>query len=743
MTSTVPKRPRTIASGTAITMPGGGDVQLFATPPKPCVTIVVHGVNDLAGSYERIERGLCQGLNERLDMGKEIPTRKGVRNPGYLEPSGYSLPGDDDGQATNPDAMYYRRKFSATRDGGPTRSVVIPFYWGFREEEEHIKKNHAHGEWMDRNNNRLDKAGTVEGGQFANATSNLPDMWGEGFNGYPFGIMPLNRMGGTLTHPLFPTTGRRYMVLAALRLAMLMKIIRQRYPNDTINVVGHSQGTLLALLAHAFLKDEGERPADSLVMLHSPYSLYQPNNDKAQKWLGQQTTEARIATLSGILKFIAETPNPIPALPSLALKKRSDYGAIGSSGWTGAEGCETKIDGEKILFNERDNRGSTYLYFTPQDQTVGLGNVQGIGWQGVGDKVDGHIVHKALPPSFHQRIFTLRKRAGENEKIGFHAPPYVYPLLLEGEKTWEDTGLGFWDRVGRAELEQGRPAQKFNFDGGNIWTDTRAELGQGISVTLTAPVLPVPIEADFSTDGTITAPGASSTSGVYQIKDKLDPIDASIAVSNGGWKAGDKLIRQRMDPRVAHRYGTDVQGLTKAYNEGRETPQHARVFHSMTLLNGQVEITREESPYEARLRLQGEGSKEALSFHSSIPNNPEHSRKVLAYDIAIGAGDSVDEVTFYAYLCRVADWRLDWEREDTVITGQEDNEQLYPDEDVMEFYLLEESKNRELIDATVAYRSSGKLPDIVGRTPMPSLVATQTWGGRKLGKPIRFGGEPV
>ncbi|WP_148059798.1 hypothetical protein, partial [Pseudomonas protegens] len=58
-------RMRTICTGEAITLPGGGDVHLIAPPPKPCVTIVVHGVNDLAGCYERIERGLCEGLNER------------------------------------------------------------------------------------------------------------------------------------------------------------------------------------------------------------------------------------------------------------------------------------------------------------------------------------------------------------------------------------------------------------------------------------------------------------------------------------------------------------------------------------------------------------------------------------------------------------------------------------------------------------------------------------------------------
>ena len=93
-----------------------------------------------------------------------------------------------------------------------------------------------------------------EGGQFVNATTNLPDMWGQGFNGKLFGFISLDWFGGTMTHPLFSAAGRKYMVLAAMRLAMLIKIIRKRYPDDTINVVGHSQGTLLTLLAHAFLR---------------------------------------------------------------------------------------------------------------------------------------------------------------------------------------------------------------------------------------------------------------------------------------------------------------------------------------------------------------------------------------------------------------------------------------------------------------------------------------------------------
>ncbi|KAF1068069.1 MAG: hypothetical protein GAK45_01478 [Pseudomonas citronellolis] len=709
-------RVRTICSAEAVTLPKGGDVQLIPPPPKPCVTIVVHGVNDLAGCYERLERGICQGLNERLDMPANLPN--GQSNPGYLTPASYSLPADDQGKAQDPDAVYYRRRFSAASDGKSVRSVIVPFYWGFREEEAYINKTESHGEWLDRNGNRLDKSGTKEGGQFANATTNLPDMWGEGFNGRLFGFISLDLFGGTLTHPLFSAAGRKYMVLAAQRLAMLIKIIRKRYPNDTINVVGHSQGTLLTLLAHAFLKDEGVAAADGVLMLNSPYSLLEPFNERLQGFNRQQTSKARLATLKGILDFICGAPNPVPALSGVALKNCQGYGAIGGPDWTGTQGSQTRIRGETVRFDERDNRGSAYLYFTPQDQTVGLANVQGIGWQGIGEQVNNLPARTALPQRFHQRIFTVRKRNGEKEKIGQHTPPYVYPLLLKGEKTWEDSALGLKDRFGRA-----------NFTNGD-------------SVLLTAPLLPVPAEAHFDNLGHVTAPGEFSQSGLYQVLDTLDPIDAAIGVSNGGWQENStkNAVAQQFDSAIAFKYGHDARSVERALNEGKEAAQQTHVFSARGLDNGMVLVTRSETPYEARLRLQTEEAhQEPNSFHSAIPNNPEHSRQVLAYDLAIGAGDSVDDGVFYQYLCRVADWRLDWKAPRGGANDQIASEADLPDDEVMALYIAEAAGNRGLIDATVAYRKSGEFPQMVG-SALPSLVATHTIEDRNNDKPVRFGG---
>ncbi|APC19548.1 hypothetical protein BLL42_27920 (plasmid) [Pseudomonas frederiksbergensis] len=708
-------QPKKICSSQSITMPSGGDIHLIPPPPKPCVTILVHGVNDLAGCYARIEQGLCEGLNERLDMPRTFPN--GANNPGYLLPASYTAPADDDGEAKNPDAVYFRRKAGASSNGCQPRSVVVPFYWGFREEEAFIQKTEAHGQWLDRNGNRLDKAGTKEGGMFANATTNLPDMWGDGFNGMLFGFISMDLLGGSPSHPLLTSPNRRYMVLAAMRLAMLIKIIRKRYPNDTINVVGHSQGTMVTLLAHAYLKEDGVSPVDAFVMLNSPYSLFQPSLEKGQDWLGQQTTGARIATLKGILQFIANSPNRVPALSSVALKNCQGYGAISGPGWTGNASSVTAIKGQQVTFEERDNRGCTYLYFTPQDQVVGLRNVQGIGWQGIGETVDKHAARTELPLRFYQRIFTLRKRNGQKEKIGLHVPPYVYPLQLSGEQTWEDTGMNWF----------GRGVKNASFD-----------VNQG--VMLTAPLLPVPAEASFSNIAPPVEPGEDSKSGVYIVNEPLDPIDASIAMSRGGWKGDDpKQVRvDILDAQNTLKYGRTNLDVENALNEGKETAQKTHVFSVRTLDDGTVRITRGETPYEARLRHQGTDFQEPMSFHSGIPNNPEHSRQVLAYDVAVGAGESVDDPAFYAYLCRVADWRLDWKRTDGDITGQDEDDFERPDEEVEQLYLQDE--HRALIDSTVGYRKSGALPDVV-MSPLPSLVATQTFGGQKLGKPIRFGGE--
>ncbi|MDC4404583.1 alpha/beta fold hydrolase, partial [Acinetobacter baumannii] len=54
---------------------------------------------------------------------------------------------------------------------------------------------------------------------------------------------------------------------AAGRLAKLIKTIRNQHPEDTVTVLSHSQGTMIALAAAAI-----EAP-DALFVMNSPYAL--------------------------------------------------------------------------------------------------------------------------------------------------------------------------------------------------------------------------------------------------------------------------------------------------------------------------------------------------------------------------------------------------------------------------------------------------------------------------------------
>ncbi|HCE7024979.1 TPA: T6SS effector phospholipase Tle3 domain-containing protein [Pseudomonas aeruginosa] len=753
----------------ALVAPNATDAYVQKQQPKPCIVILIHGVNDLAGVYDTLETGICTGLNERLD---HLLTKRGERSPAALNPARYTSPKDDDGQAPNPDAVYYRRLATKGKYGGHSRSVVIPFYWGFREEEGRIQKQTTHGEWLDRFGNRLDKAGTKEGGAFANATTTLPDMFGRGFSGKVAGL-PANALFGSPDHPLFPAPSRLYMVLAAQRLAMLVKIIRAyQHPDgrsgtdDTINVVGHSQGNLITLLANAMLHDEGLRPIDGFVLMSPPYSLEETFFERRELGKAQQTTPARVKTLSNIIGFIGAHAHQTPSLADMA--DASKDSCIGGLRWSGQQ-CETSIDGDKVSFSERDNRGSVFLYFSPQDQTVGMANVQGIGWQGVGENASYKIFDPnasatsphspayqtradeggyrkisvpALPElgkRFFQRVFTMREREGQGEKVG-KPPTYAYKLVGHGalgigERTWEGTELG----TGRKIV-------------------ANADFSAGQTVTIQAPALPVPFIPDFVADGTTL--GKTGSRGIKPVWTATDPIDASISITNGGIDAhSTRVITLPTDRlrgpelrRALEEKAPDLNDLSRnPYLAPRNSQWAAdwhRVAHVKPLGGGRYDAIFEESPNEARRRMMDApaGSNEPVSFHSAIPMSARHSRRGVAYDLAIGQACSIDDEVFYAYLCRVADWRLAWEKRDETWRTQGATPGDEPDETVMQCYEAELEGNKELIAATSLYRSDkipppggplqggGFLPKMTIDADYPNLVVWQRLEDRDQGR---------
>jgi len=168
-------------------------------------------------------------------------------------------------------------------------------------------------------------------------------------------------------------------------------------------------------------------------------------------------------------------------------------------------------------------------------------------------------------------------------------------------------------------------------------------------------------------------------------------------------------------------------------------------------------VTYQESPNEARRRRMDADVEEQspISFHSSIPANAMHSQRALAYDLAIGQARSIDDEPFYAYLCRVADWRMAWvEFDDSPNAGNKNSEPL-PDEAMQRYYKNEKAENRNLINATDLYRSKkisgygkdgtlltrggGNLPELIQRMTLPTLVSSQTRARRNAGRRTKIG----
>ena len=655
--------------------------------PLPGFVIIVHGVNDLGETYHAQETGICAGLNTRLDRTD-------------IKPAAYKLPPDrDDTSAAakaelhtvrdDADLVYYRRQ--PEPDGW---SPVIPFYWGYRAEKAEKGK---HGQFVDPDGNRVDINGAKEGGPFANATSNVVDMWADGFNKMILGFLSLNWVAGKPTHPLLHAAERRYMILGAQRLAAMIQMIRDRNPHAVINIVAHSQGCLLSLVAHAILKKKNIKPVDCLVMNNPPYSLEEPFIEQISQTHGhQQTTEARVTTLKNVLEFMTKSPQATPALATILDPKKN-------SGFTGLR--------ETANYADRDNRGRVFLYFCPEDLTVGLASMQGIGWQGVPDDKDGQPMLPNLGTRFHQRIWTMRERKGTTYKVGEGSRHVV---LEKGETFWAFAK----DHSLRSELKEG----------------TTRTLASGVD-------LPAPYMHNLK---------HGETKGHTGFLD-VGPIDAAIAVTNKGEEktvdptTGDTkgLSREDLDDwrpisdEAMLSYG-DLKELEGKLNAGKAKDDQVEVTSAHRISGGKLHVNYKESDKAAQIRWQTQ-EVDLNSYHSGIVANPDHSQHVTAWDLAIGparicAAKSkaktyeawVHETrNFVVYLCAVADWRM---VPDDLTAARK--------KPALKEFFAEDAAHQELLDATALYYWKGHLPKALPKPEELPLLARQTVRDRSLGRPV-------
>jgi hypothetical protein len=172
-------------------------------------------------------------------------------------------------------------------------------------------------------------------------------------------------------HKLKKAGPRWYMLLAAKRLAMPIKIIRSNRScqHVAINVLCHSQGSKVALAAHAMPAEEGGHySADTRILQDSPYSFEETTAEFYDGTPGnaQQTTQSRIKTLSNIVRYVGEEQSFSPSLDELTFPAPTGKGVTGPH-WQPGKSAKQWVSGKEHAFTERDNRGKVVLYFCPPD----------------------------------------------------------------------------------------------------------------------------------------------------------------------------------------------------------------------------------------------------------------------------------------------------------------------------------------------------------------------------------------
>ncbi|AYB53384.2 DUF3274 domain-containing protein [Ralstonia solanacearum] len=641
----------------------------------PGIVIFIHGVNDPGAVYETVETGLNQGLNERLSRSDLNKGEYGARYKAVKKmPRGrQSL--QDAKILYDPDMHLYRRGEVA----GVTRSGFIPFYWGYRAASDEIAKvNDAgivkstvadangnlmtRGQYQDKKGNRLDAHFAKAGGFFANATNNIPDMYGAGFHAGPDArVISEHAWAGNYTYP-GDAPDRRYFVLAAHRLANLISTIREIKPtaaaeshglnpkHETITVLGHSQGTIITLLAQAILVQQGKRCIDCFILVDTPYSLYDTDGCS-------QTAHAKLKTLVDIVNEVTKAPYTIPELAEL-LVGHEKYGGRTGSGWTPKQGKRRDKSGKNwITFDERDNRGKVYLYFCPEDTVVGLKDMRGIGTFGVPDTVPGDVTDKNKKPAampamdalkgkrFFQRMWTRMERDrngdGRPDRVLVGTAPAHVPVRMQDERLTPGPERGR-SMMGSAAAKTKNALLQANF----ARNDMRFINGE----ELKPPCDPELYGGEVVRGG--PRPAHADVAG------EVTPDDVSQNLALGNQYASFQWIK------VASGFGfADVEKYKREFNE-KVTDDINSQAHNWRSSNdprtSYYLIEREETPNEARARMASDpAAREESNYHSAVLAHTENHRWVTAMDVAVGQALTMDDPVWRDLLIRMADWKLD------------------------------------------------------------------------------------
>lgn len=389
----------------------------------PGLIIFIHGVNSEGEWYDSAEQNLCFGLNTRLNLPKNM----------HLSPNIYTTIDEYSGKSSV-------RKIS---QNGLGRSPVIRFYWGYSaepgtEDDYQIPlRNLASEDYHDlKKYQKLSQAEIAAkgpfywgGGPFQNGCNQLVSLWSDqGFNKWlkqlpvPFSVQMVNT---ELDRLLTRAPARKYYSHAAKRLADLIDTIRDKYPNDTVTLISHSQGTMVAMAATLMAK----KAPDALFLMNSPYAMEHKTMDRFSYPFDECiSSAARQKTLANIVEKVARQAGHLSEADCNRLAVGVD---ADKRSWKPGGMADNGIA-------ERDNHGRTWIYCNAHDRVMGMNALLSIGWQGLPNDKNGNPpkLLETYKGHLFQRMMARETPCGDTPR---QDTPFG-TLPPAGSSFWDDGG---------------------------------------------------------------------------------------------------------------------------------------------------------------------------------------------------------------------------------------------------------------------------------------------------------------
>lgn len=419
--------------------------------------------------------------------------------------------------------------------------------------------------------------------------------------------------GGDWTHPVYGNSHRIYIAYAARRLAdLIIKIrINDSTKSDTINIVAHSQGTIITMLANMWVNAAKMKPADCVILCHSPYSLENRWLENAQPG-NQQTDNARQQTLANFCSMM-KSSNKV--LCDGSTSHNEDY--INQLHDNNCLTDKGKIAWSKETYN-RNNFGLVYNYFCPDDQVVSMMPIQGMGWRGIPKNIA-----RLMGENIRQRVFCKDESVGEKtdylyvakgiRKLSWSNVSVPEPKIKDPEIPPQDVSYFYNDVIVNAPL---LPVS-FDFELNGQENDYRSNIdGNDINISRAA------LMAEFLIEETVDVPDTPE----FRALPLSQPLNNKQLIEVGS-----------------------IYNITAI--SGRKVSETAPNYYT---LNEKLKVKRRITEAEMAKMLE-KGT--TYSQHSSIVSNDDVPEKAMTYDLAIGQCKAFDDTAFWRSLLLQADWR--------------------------------------------------------------------------------------